>query len=87
MATIITTKKASQKVPQPLTNSEYKQYQEDRERPRGAFAEIWTPSSSPVSLHKVRPEHGAIARVSKLEKTEKTDKPVIPEGLFLASID
>ena len=72
-----------------LSTSEYSKYQEDRERPRGAFAEIWTPDTSPVSLHKVRVETSAIARADKSKKAQQAPQAPaqLPEGLFLKSVD
>lgn len=62
-----------------LSSSEYAQYQQERERPRGAFADIWEPSTDSVSLHRVRVDRCAVRRVERTEKPELASD----EGLFL----
>lgn len=82
MAKMITTKakKAKRFV---LSNVDYEKYQEERERPRGAFASVWTPDKSPVSLHKVRVEKSAIARIEKSSKKGARKSSLVPDGLFV----
>lgn len=52
-----------------LSAAEYREYQDERERPRGAFAEIWEPDTQPVSLHRVRVESRAVYLADKGRKS------------------
>jgi len=51
-----------------LSKEQYRAYQERNERPRGAFASVWTPDDAPVSFFKMKPEEQAVAKVDKALK-------------------
>lgn len=54
-----------------LSTEQYQQYQERRERPRGAFAEIWEPDTNTRSWHKVKPADQAVYQADRAKPAEK----------------
>jgi hypothetical protein len=54
-----------------LSKEEYRAYQNKNERPRGAFASVWTPDDSPASFFKMKPEERAVAKADRANKGGK----------------
>lgn len=63
-------KKPSQKKKFALSKEEYRDYQERQERPRGAFATIWTPEDAPASFFKMKPDERAVGKADKALKRQ-----------------
>ena len=69
-----------------LSAAQYREYQDERERPRGAFADIWEPDQQPLSLHKVKVEGRAIYLADKGRKPVDKPKQEGRQGLFLRDL-